>query len=169
MNTNFLSAYLNIWILFVHMRDEIMHKEKQKKNQIVMKTNKKYGHPFWRLRCWWDAVVSWMVWTDMNAWISKEKFLYPVTECPITMQWILITILVSNYGCQIFNFCCEQHKCQCADSVAGVKTIATKSLKCLSQRKSSGFFLIKIILKVKISWPSRSLYFIEELSNVPAC
>lgn len=31
MNTNFLSAYLNLWILFVHMRDETMHKETQKK------------------------------------------------------------------------------------------------------------------------------------------
>lgn len=54
----------------------------------------------------------------------------------------------------MFNFC-EQHKCQCADSATSVKTIATKSLKYLSQRKSSGFFLIvfliKIIFKVKIS------------------
>lgn len=33
----YLNVYLILWILFIHIRDETVNKETQKKNQIVIK------------------------------------------------------------------------------------------------------------------------------------
>lgn len=78
---------------------------------------------------------------------------------------------VSNY---VKYFCCEQHRCQCADGVTSEETIATKSLKYLSQRKSSGFFLIKFPFKIIFKIRSHDqqgpyVFFSQELLNVSFC
>lgn len=131
MITYFSNVYLILWILFICMRDKTTNKETSKKNQIVTKTSKKYGHPFWRPRCWQNAVMSWLVWTHLKTWIPKKNLLCPSIECPI---WILSTMLVSSHGYQTLYFCCEQEKCQGIDSVPSVKTIATMSPWHLIQR-----------------------------------
>lgn len=100
---------------------------------------------------------------------SQGKLLRPSIECPVPMQWLLLTMLVSNHGCQILDFCYEQEKCQCIDSVPSVKTIATMSLWGLIQRMSSEFLLIKLISKLRSHNLQSPYFYIQKLFNVSAC